>query len=369
VNEAIRVAIERIVAGERLTSEQMEAAIGAVLDGEAQPSQLGAILIGLRMRGETTAELTGFVRAMRARVVPVDAPPGAVDTCGTGGDVHATFNISTAAALVVAAAGVPVAKHGNRAVTSKSGSSDAIGALGVTVEQGPEEAAASLREDGFAFLHAPLYHPGMRHAGPVRRELGVRTAFNLCGPLANPASPRFQLVGVAEPASAERMAEVLQALGLERAFVVHGDRVDELPLDDSGVIYDVTPARIERREVQVAPLGLARADTAELAGAEPAENAALIEAIVRGRRHGSARDVVLLNAGAALLVAGAAPDLRTGVELAASTIDSGAASDRLERLRAREQERARAAAEAAVAQGAMTVGGAPATMPAAGASA
>ncbi len=173
--------------------------MGDVLDGEVTPAQLGAILMALRMRGETVDELTGFVSAMRARVIAVQSPEGTIDTCGTGGDLHATFNISTAAALVVSAAGVPVAKHGNRAVTSRSGSSDVMGALGLTVEQSPEDAAASLDEAGFCFLHAPSFHPGMRHASPTRRELGIRTAFNLCGPLANPAFPRRQLVGVADP--------------------------------------------------------------------------------------------------------------------------------------------------------------------------
>ena len=243
MSEAIRHALVAVVAGETLSRADAEAVMGAVLDGEVTPAQLGALLMGLRMRGETVDELTGFASAMRARVIRVHAPAGVIDTCGTGGDQMATFNISTAAALVVAAAGVPVAKHGNRAVTSASGSSDVIGALGLSVETSAEEAEASLAEVGFGFLHAPGFHPGMRHAGPTRRELGVRTAFNLCGPIANPAMPARQLVGVADPASAERVAHALLALGVERAFVVHGDRIDELPLDGSGVIYDVTAGR------------------------------------------------------------------------------------------------------------------------------
>jgi anthranilate phosphoribosyltransferase len=343
VSEAVRSAIAAVVAGEHLSAERIELAIGAVLDGEATPAQLAALLIGLRMRGETVDELTGFVRAMRARVLAVQAPPGTIDTCGTGGDVHQTFNISTATALVAAGAGVPIAKHGNRAVSSRSGSSDAMAALGLRIDSTPEEAAAALREDGFAYLHAPDFHPGMRHAGPVRRELGVRTAFNLCGPLANPASPARQLLGVGDAAAARHVAEVLRALGAERALVVHGDRVDELPLDGTGVIYDVTPAGITRRTVGPEDVGLHRADTAELAGGEPEENAALILAILRGEERGAPRDVVALNAGAALVAAGRAEDLRDGVDTALATIRSGAALDRLERLRLRGAARERVA--------------------------
>jgi anthranilate phosphoribosyltransferase len=335
LSEPIRAAIAAIVAGEVLSLAQSESAVGAIMDGEATPAQIAAILIGLRMRGESVDELVGFVRAMRARVTAVGAPDGTIDTCGTGGDVHHTFNISSASALVVAAAGVPVAKHGNRAVTSQSGSSDVMGALGLTVEQSADEATASLREVGYAYLHAPSFHPGMRHAGPVRRELGVRTAFNLCGPLANPASPRRQLVGVADPAAARHVADVLHALGTERAFVVHGDRVDELPLDDTGVIYDVTPDGVERRTVTGADSGLARAETSELEGGDPVENARLIAAVLDCSDRGPRRDVVALNAGAALVVAGRASDLQGGVQLALSTIETGAAADFVARLRDR----------------------------------
>jgi anthranilate phosphoribosyltransferase len=271
---------------------------------------------------------------MRARVLAVDAPDGTIDTCGTGGDVHHTFNISTATAIVTAAGGVPIAKHGNRAVSSLSGSSDAMAALGLRIDSTPEEASRALHEDGFAYLHAPDFHPGMRHAGPVRRELGVRTAFNLCGPLANPAFPRRQLLGVGDAAAARHVADVLFALGMERAFVVHGDRVDELPLDGSGVIFDVGPDGVERREVTSADHGLREADTDRFGGGDGPANAAQIRAILEGRETGPAHDVVALNAGASLLVAGRADDLRQGVELAIETIASGAAGDQLERLRA-----------------------------------
>jgi anthranilate phosphoribosyltransferase len=284
---------------------------------------------------------------MRERALRVDAPPGTIDTCGTGGDARGTFNISTTAALVAAACGVPVAKHGNRAITSASGSSDVLEALGVPVEQSAEEAAESLREDGFAFLFAPGYHPAMRHAGPTRREIGVRTAFNLLGPLTNPAGATRQVIGVADPTAAQRLAEVLRALGVERGFVVHGERLDELPLDGSGVLYDVRPEGIERREVRAVDAGLAAAESDALAGGDPAENARILVAILEGEA-GPRRDVVLLNAGAALVVAGRAADLREGAALAAAAIDSGAARARLDRLRARRvrQEAARAAAVA-----------------------
>jgi anthranilate phosphoribosyltransferase len=307
--------------------------MAAVLDGEVTPAQLGGMLIGMHARGESPGELAGFVRAMRSRAHAVSAPDGTIDTCGTGGDVRGTFNISTAAALVVAGAGVPVAKAGNRAVSSQAGSSDVMKALGLRVEQTTEQAEASLREDGFAYLHAPSFHPGMRHAGPVRMELGVRTAFNMIGPLANPARPRRQLVGVPDEAAAGSVAAALYELGSERAFVVHGERLDELPLDGSGVIFDVSPDGVERRTVGAADHGLPEVDTEAFKGGDGETNAALIVAILDGTEVGAPRDVVALNAGASLVVAGRADDLRVGVELALATIESGAAREQLERLR------------------------------------
>jgi anthranilate phosphoribosyltransferase len=335
VSDLVRAALATVVGGKSLSRVEAESVMGAVMDGEVTPAPLAALLIALRMRKETTDELTGFVRAMRHRVVPVAAPPGAIDTCGTGGDGHHTFNVSTAAALVVASCGVPVAKHGNRAVTSASGSSDVMHALGLVVEQGPEEAARALAEVGFAFLHAPAFHPGMRHAGPTRRELGVRTAFNLVGPMVNPAGVRRQLLGVADPEAARTVAEVLHALGTERAFVVYGDRIDELPLDGSGVILDVSPAGIERRRVGPAQSGLPLAGTEALLGGDPQRNAAIITDVLSGNATGPQRDAVALNAGAALEVAGRADDLRAGVALALEAIVSGAALAQLVLLRAR----------------------------------
>jgi anthranilate phosphoribosyltransferase len=343
--DAIRSALRSVSTGEALSAEDAERFMEAVLDGEVSPAQLGGMLVGLHARGETAGELAGFVRAMRSRALAVTAPEGTIDTCGTGGDVRGTFNISTAVAIVVAAAGVPVAKAGNRAVSSQTGSSDVMAALGLRVEQSPAEAEASLRKDGFAYLHAPAFHPGMKHAGPVRRDLGVRTAFNLIGPLANPARPRRQLVGVPDEVAANRVAAALRELGSERAFVVRGERLDELPLDGSGVIFDVSPSGIERREVGRADHGLPEADTHAFVGGDETANAALIVAILQDRDQGPGHDVVALNAGASLVVAGRAPDLRSGVGLAVETIATGAAGEQLERLRANARE-ATAAAEA-----------------------
>jgi len=347
MSDEVRTALAAVVDGGSLTVDEARAAMGSVMDGEATSALLAALLVALRMRGETVDELTGFATAMRERVLRVEAPPGTVDTCGTGGDGSGTFNISTAAALVVAAAGVPVAKHGNRAVTSQSGSADVLDALGVRIDHDAASAGGALRDIGFAFLFALNFHPAMKHAGPTRREIGVRTAFNLLGPLTNPAGARRQVVGVADPAAAPRLAAVLHRLGVERAFVVGGERIDELPLDGTGTIHDVTPAGVEIRPVDAAALGLVRAGNNRLAGGSPAENAAIIETILRGES-GARRDVVVLNAAAALVVAGVATTLSEGVERAALTIDAGLGTELLERLRAerRTADAARPQAEA-----------------------
>ena len=333
MSEVVRAALASIVDGRTLTMAEARTAMGAVMDGEATPAQLAALLVALRMRGETVEELAGFAAAMRERVLHVDAPDGTIDTCGTGGDGSGTFNISTTAAFVVAAAGVPVAKHGNRAVTSRSGSADVLEALGVRTDHDANSAAEALRGDGFAFLFAPGFHPAMKHAGPTRREIGVRTAFNLLGPLTNPAGARRQVIGVGDAAAAPRLAEVLRLLGVERAFIVHGDGLDELPLDGSGVLYDVTADGVERRAIDAAALGLRSAPNSDLRGGTPEENARLVEAVLEGEA-GPRRDVVLLNAGAALVVAGRAADLPAAIALARATIDSGAAAGLLARLRA-----------------------------------
>ena len=343
MSDAVRAALATIVEGGTLSLDEARLAMGAVMDGEATPAQLAALLMGLRMRGETVDELAGFASAMRERSVRVTAPDGAIDVVGTGGDGSGTFNISTASALVVAAAGVPVAKHGNRAMTSKAGSADVLDALGVRIDHDADSAATALAESGFAFMFAPNFHPAMKHAGPTRREIGVRTAFNLIGPLTNPAGTTRQLLGVADPVVAERIAEVAQRLGTDRTFVIHGDGVDELPLDDSGVLFHVGPDEVVRHEIRASDLGLTVAPTSRLAGGTEDENARTIEALFRGEP-GAKRDVVILNAGAAFLVAGEVDQLEAGIEKAALTIDAGLATDLLDRLRA---ERAAQVPEAA----------------------
>ena len=360
MSEQVRAALAAVIDGRALSEEEARAAMGSVMDGEATASQLAALLVALRMRGESVDELAGFATAMRERVLAVDAPAGAIDVVGTGGDGSRTFNISTTAALVVAAAGVPVAKHGNRAITSSSGSADVLDALGVRIDHDPVSAAAALRENQFAFMFAPGFHPAMRHAGPTRREIGVRTAFNLLGPLTNPASTTRQLLGVADPAAAARIAEVARRLGTERTFVIHGDGVDELPLDGSGVLYDVSADGIERRTVDAASLGLRRTATAKLSGGSALDNASITESVLRGEP-GARRDVVLLNAGAAFLVAGAVPSIEEGIERAALTIDAGLGMELLGRLRA---ERA---AAAVAAEESPTAGTVPASEPVAAA--
>jgi anthranilate phosphoribosyltransferase len=344
VSDQVRTALAAVVDGKTLTLDEARDAMGSVMDGEATPALLAAHLVALRMRGETVDELAGFATAMRERVLRVDAPDGAIDTCGTGGDGSGTFNISTTAALVVAAGGVPVAKHGNRAMTSRSGSADVLDALGVRIDHDEVSAAAALRDVGFAFLFAMGFHPAMKHAGPTRREIGVRTAFNLLGPVTNPAGARRQVIGVPDQAIAAKLAAVLARLGVDRAFVVGGTGIDELPLDGTGVIHDVTPDGIEVRPVDAVKLGLTKASNAKLAGGSPEENARIVESVLRGEP-GARRDVVLLNAGAALVVAGVAADLADGIERAALTIDAGLATELLERLRAE-----RRAAEAAKAE-------------------
>ena len=332
MSEEVRAALAAVIEGRTLEVEEARLAMGSVMDGDATPAQLAALLVALRMRGETVEELTGFATAMRERVLRVEAPVGTIDVVGTGGDGSGTFNISTTSALVVAAAGVPVAKHGNRAITSRSGSADVLEALGVRVDHSAESAAEDLRRFGFAFLFAQGFHPAMRHAGPTRREIGVRTAFNLLGPLTNPAGATRALIGVGDATVAPRIAEVAQRLGTERALVVCGTGVDELPLDGSGVILDVTPDGIRESTIDPGAVGLRAAATSDLGGGTADENAALTVSILEG--HGEARrDVVLLNAGAAFVAAGRVQTVTDGIALAAETIDSGAARQLLELMR------------------------------------
>jgi anthranilate phosphoribosyltransferase len=349
MSEAVRAALAAIVDGRSLEVEEARLAMGAVMDGEATPAQLAALLVALRMRGETVEELAGFASAMRERVLRVEAPEGTIDVVGTGGDGSNTFNISTASALVVASTGVPVAKHGNRAITSKSGSADVLDALGVRIDHTAESAAAALREHGFAFLFAINFHPAMKHAGPTRREIGVRTAFNLLGPLTNPAGAKRALLGVGDATAAGKVAQVAALLGTDRTMVVHGAGVDELPLDGTGQVHDVLGGGVLSFSVDIDGLGRGRAPTSALVGGTAEQNAVIIESIFAGET-GPRRDVVLLNAGAALDVAGAADGLAKGIAAARKAIDDGLPRDLLVRLRA-EREAAEAVAAAAAAAG------------------
>jgi anthranilate phosphoribosyltransferase len=325
--------LPRLLRGESLTEAEAQAVIGHVMEGNASEAQIAGLLIALRMKGESVDEIVGAARAMRTHAVAVvPMRPDLVDTCGTGGDGLRTFNVSTAAGLVAAAAGAGVAKHGNRAVSSASGSADVLEALGVRVDLPAARVAECIDEVGFGFLFAPAHHPAMRHAGPVRSSLGVRTIFNVLGPLTNPVGARRQLVGVFDEALVLPIAETLRALGSERALVVHGsDGLDELSPCNPSMCADVTPHGVTVSTIDPAALGLAPSRTEELAGGDPAANAGLLRALFDGEL-GPRRDAVTLNAGAALVAAGRADDLASGLALAVSAIDDGRARLTLERL-------------------------------------
>lgn len=324
---AVAAAVELVAGGGTLPAPLAEAAMEELMDGTAPPVQVAALLSMLRVRGETPEEVAAFARVMRARAVRVEAPHGAVDLCGTGADGLHTFNISTLASFVVAGAGAPVAKHGNRAVTSRSGSADLIEALGIPLDPGPDAVARSIRETGFGFMFAPSYHPAMKHAMPVRRELPMRTIFNLLGPLSSPAGVRRQLLGVAEERLVGLVAEALSRLDTERAIVVHGsDGSDELSLAGPNHAVLVEDGTTRDLVIDAVELGLARAPLDALAGGDAQLNAAITISVLGGEP-GPARDVVLLNAGAALFVAGRADGVAEGVALAAAAIDTGRAAD------------------------------------------
>ncbi len=329
-----RASLERLLAGRDLTREQAGELMTLMIGGETPPATTAALLTALRMKGETTDELAGLAAAMREAAVAVPPlPAGAVDTCGTGGDGSGTFNISTAAALVVAGCGVPVAKHGNRSVSSRSGSADVLAALGVAPDRAPDLAARDVAEVGIGFFFAPLCHPAMRHVMPVRRELGVRTVFNLLGPLTNPGRVRRQVVGVYDPRRLEQLAAVLGALGAERALVVHGEGgLDEFSLCGRSRVAEWRDGGVRTWETTPEEVGLSRCRPEDLRGGDAAENAQIIARVLDGRP-GPARDAVLLNAGAALLAAGRVDDLASGVALAGRAVDEGAAREVLERWR------------------------------------
>ena len=329
----IQHALQTLLDGRSLTRAEAREAMEAVMGGEATAAQIGGFLVALRLKGETPEEITGFAEAMRACVLPVrPARTDLVDTAGTGGDGARTFNISTSAALVAASAGAAVAKHGNRAVSSASGSADVLEALGFELEQEPVRVARSIDELGFGFLFAPSHHPAMRHAAPVRKELATRTVFNVLGPLTNPAGARAQVVGVYSPELVPVIADVLLALGARRAFVVHGaGGIDELSPAGPNLVCEVRDGSVHRREIDPLELGMPRFAASELRGGSPAENAACIRDVFAGAR-GAKREAVLLNAAGAVAAAGHAEDLREGYELAREAVDSGAAAARLEEL-------------------------------------
>jgi anthranilate phosphoribosyltransferase len=320
-----------VAAGRRLSESEAEAAFEIIMSGNATPSQIGAFLMALRVRGESVDEITGAARIMRAKALAIEAPPGTIDTVGTGGDGSGTFNISTASALVVAGCGVPVAKHGNRAFSSKSGAADVLAVLGVNIDCDMEVVRRCLWEVGICFLMAPRHHSATRHVAPTRVELGVRTIFNLLGPLSNPAGTRRQLVGVFAAEWVRPIAEVLGRLGAEHVWVVHGSGIDELTIAGKTTVAEYKDGRVVEFDVEPEEAGVKPATVEQLKGGEPAHNAALMRDLLGGAQ-GPLRDVVLLNSAASLIVAGRAGSLREGAELAAQSIDSGAAGEVLEKL-------------------------------------
>ena len=329
----IQEALGRLLEGHDLDRDEARRVMGSIMDGEATPAQIGGFLVALRLKGETADEIAGCAEAMREHVLPVrPRRSDLVDTAGTGGDGARTFNISTAAALLAAAAGAGVAKHGNRAVSSSSGSADVLEALGFSLELPPERIERSIDELGFGFLFAPTHHPAMRHAAPVRRELAARTVFNVLGPLTNPAGARAAVVGVYAPELVPTIADVLLRLGATRAFVVHGaGGIDELSPAGPNLVCEVVDGEVRRRVIDPLELGVERSAPEELRGGNPEENAKTIREIFAGA-NGGRRDAVLLNAAGAIAAGGLAKDLRDGLGLAREALDSGLAGERLEEL-------------------------------------
>ena len=325
--------LTRLTRHEDLTVEEARAAMAEVLTGNATDARMAAFVIGLRMKGESVTELSGMVASMLDHAVPVQAPAGIIDTCGTGGDGSHSINVSTIAAFVVAGTGQLVCKHGGRAASSAAGSADVMEALGVSLDVGPEGVVHCLKQAGIAFLFAPRYHPALRHAAPVRAELGVRTTFNFLAPLANPARPKRQMVGVSDRTMAAKLVGVLAAGGTERALVVYGhDGLDELTTTTTSTVVEMRAGEeVRSYDVDPSALGLAPARVEDLKGADPATNAGFARAVLEGKP-GAHRDIVLLNAAAALVAADAAPDLAGGLKAASQSIDSGEALSALERL-------------------------------------
>jgi anthranilate phosphoribosyltransferase len=328
----IKSLMQKVATGATLEEDEIQAALETMMSGVATPVQMAAFLMALRVRGETISEITGACRLMRSAMVPVEAPPDAVDIVGTGGDGHGTYNVSTCAALVAAGAGVPIAKHGNRSVSSLSGASDVLTALGVKLDVPPATIARAISGAGVGFMWAPMHHPAMKHWAPVRAELGIRTLFNLLGPLSNPASVKRQVVGVFDEGWVEPLAEVLKNLGSVHAWVVHGsDGLDELTTTGRTRVAELKDGDISVFDVTPDLAGLPVATLADLKGGDASVNAIAIQEVLKGKP-GPFRDIVLMNAAAALVVAGKAANLADGVERAARAIDTGSAAQALENL-------------------------------------
>ena len=326
--------IGKTASGQSLTEDEATAAFEIIMSGAASPTQIASLLTALAVRGETVEEITGAARIMRAKALAVSAPNGAVDTCGTGGDASGTYNVSTAVAIVVAACGVPVAKHGNRKASSKSGTADVLEALGVNLDVTPDVVEKALRDANIGFLFAQKHHSAMKHMAPVRAELGIRTIFNLLGPLSNPAGAKRQLLGVFSADWLEPMAETLKALGSERAWIVHGsDGLDELTVTGPSTVAELNEGSVSTFEVTPEEAGLSRYEPDDLKGGEPEDNAKALSSLLDGTP-GAYRDIVLLNAAAALIVAGKVSGFKEGAAMAAEAIDDGKAKDTLARFTA-----------------------------------
>ena len=330
--ESFKPLIAKVAAGSQLSRGEAAAAFESMLSGNVTPAQIGGFLLALRVRGEGVEEITGAVTAMRGKMLRVQAPAGAIDIVGTGGDGSGSYNVSTLAAIITAACGVPVAKHGNRAASSKSGTADALGALGVKIGIPPEAVERCVREAGIGFMMATTHHAAMRHVGPARAELGTRTIFNLLGPLSNPAGVRRQLIGVFSSAWLRPMAEVLRNLGSERVWIAHGgDGLDEITTTGTSEIVELKDGEIRAFTISPEDVGLARAEPAALMGGDPEHNAAALRAVLEGARN-AYRDIAVFNAAAALVIADSARDLADGVAKASKALDDGAALATLDLL-------------------------------------
>ncbi len=328
----LKAVIAKVATGATLTRAESSAAFYTMMSGDATPSQMGGLLMALRVRGETVDEITGAVEAMRAKMLPVSVPANAVDIVGTGGDGSGSVNVSSCASFVAAGAGVTIAKHGNRNLSSKSGSADVLGALGIKIDLTPEEISRCVNEAGIGFMFAPAHHAAMRHVGPSRVELATRTIFNLLGPLSNPGGVSHHMIGVFSRQWVEPLAQVLKNLGSKSAWVVHGsDGLDEITISGPTYVAELKDGKVTTFEVTPEEVGLARSPSEALKGGDPAENAVALRAVLDGKP-GAYRDVVLINAAAALVVGGHASDLKEGVKLSARALDSGAAAAKLVHL-------------------------------------